>query len=78
MSADKMGGQAFPHGNPEQGGDTGMTLWDWYAAAAMQGIMAAQVHGFIDQPANGPFADMAGKMADAMLTERSKRMEDKS
>jgi hypothetical protein len=47
-----------------------MTLRDYFAAKAMQGLLAAQVHGFNDRPAKGPFASMAYEMADAMLKER--------
>ena len=43
---------------------------DWFAGLAMQGILAAQIHGFNDSPANGPFASMAYEMADAMLKAR--------
>ena len=48
----------------------GATLRDYFAAKAMQGLLAAQVHGFNDQPAKGPFASMAYEMADAMLAAR--------
>lgn len=50
----------------------GMSIRDYFAAKAMQGLMAAQIHGFTDQPANGPFAEMAYNMADAMLAQREK------
>jgi len=69
------GGPAFPvwelngKGQPEMTG-FGMTLRDYFAAKAMQGLLAAQIHGFIDTPANGPFASMAYEMADAMLKAR--------
>ena len=73
---DKMGGPAFPVPNSANvNSQEGMTLWDYYAAAAIGGLMAAQVHGFNDQPGKGPFAEMAAGMADAMLAERAKRME---
>lgn len=36
----------------------------------MQGLLAAQIHGLNDSPANGPFASMAYEMADAMLKAR--------
>ena len=49
----------------------GMTLRDYFAAKAMQGLLAAQIHGFNDRPANGPFASMAYEMADAMLRARA-------
>ena len=48
----------------------GATLRDYFAAKAMQGLLAAQVHGFNDRPAKGPFSSMAYEMADAMLKER--------
>jgi len=34
------GGGAFPHGDPTHGGDLGMTLRDYFAAAALQGLLA--------------------------------------
>lgn len=51
-----------------------ITLRDWFAGLAMQGLLAAQIHGFNDRPANGPFASMAYEMADAML--RARRAEE--
>ena len=69
------GGPAFPvwelngNGQPEMT-EFGMSLRDYFAAKAMQGLLAAQVHGFNDRPANGPFASMAYEMADAMLKVR--------
>ncbi|AKQ59697.1 hypothetical protein ACR55_01827 [Bordetella hinzii] len=64
---------AFPHIEPPGKGfsiEPGMSLRDYFAAKAMQGILAAQIHGFNDRPANGPFASMAYEMADAMLKAR--------
>ena len=52
---------------------SGMTLRDYFAAKAMQGLLAAQVHGFNDQPAKGPFASMAYEMADAMIAARKEK-----
>lgn len=69
------GGPAFPvwelngHGQPEMTG-FGMTLRDYFAAKALQGLLAAQIHGFNDSPDKGPFASMSYAMADAMLKER--------
>ena len=69
------GGPAFPvwelngKDQPEMTG-FGMTLRDWFAGLAMQGLLAAQIHGFTDRPANGPFASMSYEMADAMLKAR--------
>ncbi len=73
----ETGGAAFP-GNQErekaEGGhyikhDTGMTLRDYFAAKAMQGMSANPEVGFIDISAA---ANEAYKMADAMLKERDK------
>ena len=52
---------------------SGMTLRDWFAGLAMQGFLAAQIHGFNDRPASGPFASMAYEMADAMLKVRGEQ-----
>ena len=77
MTTKTDGGPAFPLPvNDEQcrarfeSGYGGMSLRDWFAAKAMQGLLAAQIHGFNDSPANGPFASMAYEMADAMLKAR--------
>ena len=71
MSTIDNGGPAFPNDaaalRREQ---EGMRLRDYFAAKAMQGLLAAQVHGFNDQPAKGPFASMAYEMADAMIKAR--------
>ena len=80
MSNDKMGGPAFPdparahpHGHPDNANGDGMTLWDYYAAAALQGLLAAE------EPDSGlteaSFAEQSADFADAMLKERAKRME---
>ena len=70
MSTINDGGPAFPpHWDPKTH-PSGMALRDYFAAKAMQGLLAAQVHGFNDQPAKGPFASMAYEMADAMLAAR--------
>ena len=50
--------------------ESSLSLRDYFAAKAMQGLLAAQVHGFNDRPAKGPFASMAYEMADAMLKAR--------
>lgn len=78
MTTKTDGGPAFPFGQisettgqPVNGFyDPGMSLRDWFAGLAMQGLLAAQIHGFNDRPANGPFASMAYEMADAMLKAR--------
>lgn len=46
---------------------SGLTKRQWYAGMAMQGLLAAQIHGFNDTSARGPFVSMAFEIADAML-----------
>ena len=66
-------GPAFPmsgfdmrHGQPVQAVyQHGMTLRDYFAAKAMQGLLASEVHAPLED-----FAATAYKMADAMLKER--------
>lgn len=75
MTTKTDGGTAFPVWELNGSGvaemtDFGMSLRDYLAAKAMQGLLAAQIHGFNDRPANGPFASMAYEMADAMLKAR--------
>lgn len=48
---------------------TGMTMRQYYKVAALQGLLSAQIHGFNDTPAKGPFVQMASDLADAMLQE---------
>jgi len=76
------GGPAFPRsetGDAEVGqideGAPGMSLRDWFAGMALQGLLAAQIHGFTDRPVNGPFVDMASELADAMI-ERKRQDEE--
>lgn len=68
MTEKKDGGPAFAHGNPEQGGDPGMTLRDWFAGQALAGLMAAE--WYITEPEGA--AEQAYKHADALLAEREK------
>jgi hypothetical protein len=71
MTTKTDGGPAFPVADhPSLSVDPGMSLRDYFAAKAMQGLLAAQIHGFNDRPANGPFASMAYEMADAMIKTR--------
>ena len=84
MIADKMGGPAFPvssrPGGIEYGHQDsestwqypGMTLWDYYAAAALQGCLASDIDDALS-PALA--AQEAADMADHMIAERAKRME---
>lgn len=72
----ETGGPAFPvvgqwYGDKLGGQLThGMTLRDYFAAKAMQGMLACPV-----QPQSGPdmYARDAYQMADAMLAQRSER-----
>ena len=66
---ERGGGPAFGHGNPEQGGDPGMSLRDWFAGQALAGIMACHSHeGFSLHPSD--CASWAFDVADAMLKAR--------
>jgi len=81
----RNGGPAFAHGNPEQGGDPGMSLRDWFAGQALSNPAictgTAQYQYEIDAWF-GPgctgitryqiAAAQAGDYADAMLAERGK------
>ena len=65
----KDGGQAFPHGDPTNGGDIGMTLRDYFAAKALKHSMLA----FSEARARArhdEIAEMAYIMADAMIRAR--------
>lgn len=68
MSKQDMGGPAFPADNERQ--YEGMTLWDYYAAAALQRLADPDM-------AAGLVAYKVGLFADAMLAQRAKRMEGK-
>jgi hypothetical protein len=79
-TVDKMGGPAFPQAHPDmciEGQSVketqGVTLWDYYAAAALTGLIAA--YPDTDCGHKGLCHD-AGIFADAMLAERAKRMEE--
>ena len=58
--------QAFPHGDPTHGGEQGMTLRNYFAAKAMQGL----VNGTSTIPTAEKFAEVAYQLADAMLKAR--------
>lgn len=70
MSKDN-GGPAFPHHfTPDSIGDcSGMTLRDYFAAKAMQGMLSAPYNAASDQYMT---ARDAYAVADAMLKEREK------
>ena len=38
MNNTETGGPAFPYGDPTHGGDSGMTLSDYFAAKGMRGL----------------------------------------
>jgi hypothetical protein len=73
MSEKNTGGPAFPsHGSMGEVAHEGMTLRDYFAAKAMQGIATT-----LDQTEGEPFwnviATDAYKMADAMIAARSQQ-----
>ena len=80
MSKDKTGGAAFPTESYEYDGQNnvlpyqegGMTLRDYFAAKAMQGLCANQRAVLINDVDFRYLAADAFRMADAMLAERDK------
>ena len=62
------GGPAFPSTHPH-GREEGMTLRDWFAGMAMQGLLADRSWQAMT---TDQVAGVAYCMADAMLKERSK------
>jgi len=75
MSNKNTGGPAFPSGLKETDTDNvesihvGMTLRDYFAAKAMQGLLAQSLGTALGSPVEAA-ADYAYAMADAMLKER--------
>lgn len=72
--------QAFPHGNPTDGGDIGMTLRDYFAGQALAGSMGSRDARSWEAAAKKlgiePDAALARGMyliADAMLAERKRQ-----
>lgn len=67
MKKPNHGGYAFPTGLPLEGGNTGgMTLRDYFAAAALQGMLANPNASYIaDETAVDAY-----EFADAMLVQR--------
>lgn len=77
------GGPAFAHGNPEHGGDPGMSLRDWFAGQALAGIIANsntpdQMIGLGFTGSKELLANYAYAAADAMLAARNTAPEGKS
>jgi hypothetical protein len=62
----KTGGPAFPDLQENWRGEKGMTLRDYFAAKAMQGMMVD-----VEQPSCDYIAKQAYAMADAMLEARN-------
>ncbi len=68
---------AFAHGSPEHGGHPGMSRRDYFAAAALRGMMAnpffirefAKIAEVSGTPTEELIATAAGRQADAMEAE---------
>ncbi len=63
------GGPAFAHGNPEQGGDPGMSLRDWFAGQVIGDVVHASA-GFSKGAAL--CAQVSYEIADEMIKARDK------
>ena len=65
------GGPAFPRSHDDVGSNTGMTLRDYFAAAALQGMLAAPLVGgaapHVETWHFDEFSRAAYKCADEML-----------
>ena len=76
MKALSNGGQAFPNPHYEDDNLQGMTLRDYFAAKAMQSFLTAAGINKAGVPGTNNFeffiAEMAYKLADAMIREREK------
>ena len=75
MSKIETGGPAFPESYvgtdmPHEGIGNGMTMRDYFAAKAMNGLLANPVDSLTYE--DDSVAESAYKMADAMLAARSK------
>ena len=67
MSKHNDGGPAFPHAHEDYEFQRGMTLRDYFAAAALNGMVAR--FGFQKKTA----AEVSYNYADAMLAERTRK-----
>lgn len=86
MRHEEMGGPAFPTDSEHQSGPStwhhdGMALWDYYAAAALTGLLAndnpireVTPEGVLQRPQTIAAPMVAARYADQMLIERQKRM----
>lgn len=77
MSEIDNGGPAFPQKEPLSNDWHGMSLRDYFAAKAMQGMLANTDHDDCEAHAKGEFmwimAENAYIAADAMLAERNRQ-----
>jgi hypothetical protein len=67
------GGSAFPMGYHPEGNNadhTGMSLRDWFAGMAMQGLLSKDYYSFTSDLDDAVI--QAYKVADAMIAERKK------
>lgn len=71
MSDEKDGGPAFPVGDVKTHGTFGMSLRDWMAGMALQGLVASDQQ-ILDGDRAQFHARWAYYYADAMLSERKK------
>jgi hypothetical protein len=69
---DKMDGPALPVGSSDMRDPMGRTLWDYYAAAAL----ACTDPDYVRAGSATGIASEAARVADQMLAERAKRMEE--
>lgn len=76
MTTKETGGPAFPHGDPTNGGDLGMTLRDYFAAAVMPSVYTQYWEGVSSMQYKCEYGWQEGiagdayAMADAMLKAR--------
>ena len=70
MSEDRTGGPAFPQKEPLTNGHPGMTLRDYFAGQALQGVLSSLAPG--EWMNYGDASEHAYHFADAMIQERNK------
>lgn len=69
MSTIDNGGPAFPVGSGDMRDPVGMTLRDYFAAKAMQGLLSIDLKPDVE---NEDLAEVAYAIADAMIQERTR------
>jgi hypothetical protein len=79
MSAPKDGGSAFPTMKPAYQLQSGMTLRDWFAGMALQGVCGSpeMLASYSERGGEKSIAKGCYKMADAMLAAREGKEESK-